>query len=515
MMDGISTQTSVSGGDGQPSIDEIIELCAVDSDLFYHTFFPKTARQETPKFHLEIDELLDGTDRLVNIQVFRGGAKTSKLRMFTAKKIAYGVAHTILYIGKSEGHAIRSINWLRTQVEHNRRYADTFQLRPGKKWQGNEAEIWHGTDDYPIWIVGMGITGSVRGINFDDFRPDLIIVDDAIDEENSSTPEQRTKIEDLILGALAKSLAPASEAPTAKLVMLQTPLNNEDCSCKALKSPGWVSAVFPCWTKETADLPLHKRESAWPSRWSSEELRQDSRNHAAINKMSLFNREMECKLTSPETSKFKIDWLQYYDALPEGMEKVLSIDPVPPKAGGSEEMAVKKPSAGTDFEAFAVVGRVRGNYYLLDYSLNRGHQPDWTITEFFRLCIRWLPNRVVVEGIAYQRTLSWLLRTAMRKARRYWLIKEILGDRRSKVTRITDSLNGITSSRRLYVRKEHVDFIEQFENYPNVKNDDLIDAVSRAIEELETGQLGEDEDEAEKLENEKQQQLPYTGAIAP
>lgn len=491
---------------------ELLELCAIDSDLFYHTFFPKTARQETPKFHLEIDELLDSTDRLVNIQVFRGGAKTSKLRMYTAKRIAFGIAHTVLYIGKSEGHAIRSINWLRSQVEHNRRFADTFKLKPGRKWQGNEAEIYHGVDNYPIWIVGMGITGSVRGINFDDFRPDLIVVDDAIDEENSATAEQRTKIEDLILGALAKSLAPKSESPTAKLVMLQTPLNAEDTSCKALKAPGWVSAVFPCWTKETADLPLNSRESAWPSRWSSEELRQDSRNHAAINKMSLFNREMECKLTSPETSKFRLEWLQYFDALPEGMEKVIAIDPVPPKM---EEQLIKKASKDTDFEAFAVVGRVRGNYYLLDYSLNRGHQPDWTVTEFFRLCYLWLPNRCIVEGIAYQRTLGWLLRTAMRKQRRHWLIKEILGDRRSKVTRITDSLNGITSSRRLYVRKEHVDFIEQFENYPNTKHDDLMDAVSRAVEELEQGQMGEDEDEFEKMEDSSRNKLTYTGVVAP
>ena len=112
-------------------------------------------------------------------------------------------------------------------------------------------------------MLCVGITGSIRGINFDDFRPDLIVIDDVIDEENSATVEQRIKIEDLILGALKDSLAPATECPDAKLVMLQTPLNREDASCKALKDDEWVSAVFGCWTPETAGLALNQQESSW------------------------------------------------------------------------------------------------------------------------------------------------------------------------------------------------------------------------------------------------------------
>ena len=52
--------------------------------------------------------------------------------------------------------------------------------------------------------------------------------DDVIDEENSATPEGRAKLEDLLYGAVKGSLAPATEFPDAKLVMLQTPLNKEE-----------------------------------------------------------------------------------------------------------------------------------------------------------------------------------------------------------------------------------------------------------------------------------------------
>jgi len=424
--------------------------------------------------------------------VFRDGAKTTILRSFAAKRIAYGLAHTILYIGKSEGHAIRSVKWLRNQVEHNRAYRETFQLRKGKKWQDIEAEIWHGTDEYPIWIMAMGITGSVRGINQDDFRPDLIIIDDVIDDENASTAEQRLKIENLILGALKESLAPASEAPHAKIVMLQTPLNKEDASCKALDDGEWTSAVFGCWTKRTANLPLNKQESSWEVRYPSETLRAQKEAAIARNKLSVFLREKECRLTSPETSAFNIDWLQYYELAPEHMTKVVAVDPVPPPT----EKQIAKGLRGKDYEVFAAVGMYKGNFYLLEYEANRGHEPDWSIATFFTFGIKWRPRTFVVETTAYQKTLAWIFKKAMKVRRQYYVIKEF-DDRRSKYDRIVDGLSGPAFNRTLFVRPTQFDFIEQFTNYPDVSHDDIIEAVSVAVSELDmTLRAPDDNDDA-------------------
>lgn len=464
------------------SHEELVKLCAVDDALFAKTFFPKTARMISPPFHKTIWTTVgESSSRLVCLWVFRGGAKTSILRMFTAKRIAYGVSHTILYIGKSEGHAARSIKWLRRQVQYNHMYAETFQLRPGNKWQDIEAEVWHGTDEYPIWIMGAGITGSVRGINEDDYRPDLIIVDDVIDEENSATPEQREKTENLILGALKESLAPRSEAPNAKLVMLQTPLNREDASAKAQTDPEWTSARFGCWTPSTEDLPLERRESIWPERWSSKTLHEEKQAAIARNKLSLFSREKECKIISPETSSFRPEWLQYYDVSPEQMNVAMAIDPVPPPS----ELQISKGMKGKDFESLAVVGSYKGKYFLLEYSFNRGHDPSWTVSEFFRLAIKWRPRIVVVEAVAYQRTLAWLLKQAMQQTRRYYVIKELV-DKRSKYDRIVDAISGPAFNGVLHVRKEHSDFIQQFSEYPDVNHDDIIESVAVALKELTT-----------------------------
>ena len=478
------------------SIEELVHLGAVDNEFFSREFFPKTTRQVSPPFHDEIWQFLESDHRLINILVFRGGAKTSLLRMYTAKRIAYGLAHTILYIGKSEGHAVRSIKWLKRQVEYNSKFSQVFQLRWGAKWQDTEAEIFRGDDAHPVWIMGTGITGSVRGINQDDFRPDLIVVDDAMNEENSATPDMRQKISDLIYGALIESLAPASESPDAKLVMLQTPQNREDASMLALKDSAWKSARFGCWTTETEGLALHQQESIWSERWASETLRKEKKEAIERNKLSLWLREKECTLISSETAAFKEKWLQYYDdtdgnsLLPAHMVKVMVIDPVPPPS----EIQVAKGMRGKDFEALAVVGRHAGKYYLLEYSINQGHDPSWTIAEFFRLAYKHNPRRIVVESVAYQRTLAWLLKQAMKHQGRYWVIKET-DDKRKKYDKIVDGLNGPASNLSFFISHSHTEFISQFCAYPDVANDDLIEAVALGVSELSGEFISEDDDE--------------------
>lgn len=478
------------------NIPELVQLCAVDSLLFQKTFFPRTVRQAPALYHGKVWSLLESNNRLVDLQVHRDGAKTSLLRMYTAKRIAYGLAHTILYIGKSENHALRSVKWIRKQVQFNTLYSSVFNLKPGSKWQDSEAEIFHGTDQYPITIVAMGITGSIRGINFDDFRPDLIVIDDVADEENSATLEQRQKIEDLVLGSLRNSLAPATESPDAKMVILQTPLNREDFSTKALTDPEFVSAVFGVWTEETKDLPLHLQESAWPARYPTATLRKEKEAAIQKNKLGLWLREKECKLISQETCDFLPSWLKYYELDPPGGVSVMSIDPVPPPS----EQEIAKGFIGKDFEVLAIITKYQGNYYLRDYMMNRGHDPDWTIMAFFTLGMMYRPRTVLVEAVAYQRTLAWILQKAMQARRQFYVLKPF-NDKRSKRNRILDGIQPLASNGKLYIKKEHVEFARQFLPYPFVENDDVIEAVANGCGELAgVAYMGDEADGVEENE---------------
>jgi predicted phage terminase large subunit-like protein len=459
---------------------ELFELGAVDTEFFYRTFFPKTFRQGTPPFLKQVNDMLDGPGRLISLQLFRGASKTTRLRAFGAKRIAYGLARTNLWVGKSQDHAIASISWLKKQIEHNRLFTETFGLRKGAKWSEEHIEIIHELFEIPITVKAYGTSGSVRGVNIDDYRPDFIGLDDILDEENTATPEQREKVKNLVYGAFKESLAPSSEAPHAKMVMLQTPLNIEDLSMETLSSPEWISERFGCWSPETEDLPLAQRVSIWPERFPTEELIEEKQNALAGNRLSIFTREKECRIITAESSSFRAEWLRYYEFPPDDdMYAVLAIDPTPPPS----EKELKQGLKNKDAECLAVVGKYGKDYYLLETSTNVGHDPSWTIAEFFRLALRYRVKRVIVESIAYQRTLAWLLKQAMDSQRIYFPISEYV-DKRKKYSRILDALAGISQHGHLYVRRSQTDFIQQFSEYPNVKHDDVLDAVSIAVSEL-------------------------------
>jgi predicted phage terminase large subunit-like protein len=490
------------------SLAELVKLCAVDSELYAKTFFPKTFRQEAPAYAKDFwSPLEDSAARMVNLLAFRGSSKTTRARTFASKRIAYGISRTILYIGASERDAIRSVQWVRTQVERNQLWRQTFRLKPGRKWEETQIELEHEGFGHTVWLLGAGITGSLRGINFDDYRPDLIVVDDPQTDEMAASLEQRDKVSDLILGAVKNSLAPATEEPNAKIVMLITPQHKDDVSQQALKDNQWVSRVVPCWTKETMDLDVDKQVSSWEVQFPTATLRADKKAAIQRNKLSIFTREMECRLISAETAQFRPMWLNIREPgiKPIGCYSVLAIDPVPPPS----ERAKAKGLRGNDWEAHYVWGRHNGEYHLLDCDRSRGHEPSWTIATAFRLARQYRVSRIVVDAVAYQKTLKWLLEQEMKRRGVYYTVIPI-DDKMQKFARITNVIGGLAAQGLLWVGSEFTNFIQQFNDYGPTYggNDDDIDASALALQDISNPYL-ERLDERGELRDDDVEQLEF------
>lgn len=475
-------------------IGEVVKLAALDNDLFARTFFPTTVRQRSPLFHFEMDARLDNPNmRKVHFRCFRGSAKTTKLRLFTAKRIAYGISKTILYIGASEAKASQSIMWLRGKVEaklgasgvyERPLFAQAFDLSFEKATE-TELKVKHGVTGETTWVLGVGITGdSIRGINFDDYRPDLIICDDIVTDENAASAEQREKISDLVLGAILNSLAPASEAPNAKIAILQTPLHSDDISARAAKSPDWNTATFGCWTRATENFPDELKQSIWEERYPTRDLRREKQEAIAINKLSVFMKEKECKLTSPEICPFKSEWLRYREGpVPLRGIAVLAIDPVPPPS----DAAVARGLRGNDFEAQVVWRRYGGNYHLVDCVINKGHEPSWSVTTALSLAYKHRVARIVLQNINYERTLKWLLEKEMTRRGVYYMLVDVAQTslQKSKYNRIVATLQPVASQGKLYVDQSQAPFIDQFVDFKmGIDHDDILDATANALMDL-------------------------------
>lgn len=457
---------------------EVAELGATDDELFCRFFFPKTFRQGFPSFHQDVDDALSNPlFRYVALKMFRGSAKTTKLRAFVSKRISYGISRTVFFVSNSQKHSIYSLKWIRRQVEYNPLWTNTFGLRKGGTWTDEWIQILHGVDEVVINILALGITGQIRGINIDDFRPDLIVLDDPDNHETTNTHEQREKTSDLIFGDLQKSLVPPTENPLAKMVALQTPLNLFDfistvsgTNPETEKPRDWHVVEVSCFDKDN--------ESTWPARYPTEFLRREKEEHIRLRKLSLWMREMEVKIIAKEESAFDVTWLKYWDdkGLPLGLVKRIAIDPA------SADPKKSKNPGKIDDQVIGVVGFKGPDVYLIEYTAEKGEMPDAAAATFMDYILRHTILRACVESVAYQRVLAWFIRKAMEHGRKFVPVKEIT-DKRAKADRIIQALRPKAAHGHLWVSIKHTKFIQQFGDYrPGVEmHDDVLDMVSIAI----------------------------------
>ena len=144
---------------------------------------------------------------------------------------------------------------------------------------------------------------------------------------------------------------------------------------------------------------------------------------------------------------------------------------------------MEKGLVNKDYECLHVVQRSGPNYYSVAYELRRGHNPSWTIATMFELLEKYDIRKILVESVAYQRTLAWLIRQAMEQRQRFWQVHEFT-DMRNKYTKIIDGLNGVAAEGHLYAPAEATDLRSQFRDYPNTTYDDVIETLALGVTEL-------------------------------
>lgn len=460
-------------------LDEAVQLAAADSIFYSHYFFRQTVRQGSPPFHRMMWNVLESPHkRFVNFRSFRGSAKTTLLRLFASKRIAYGISRTILVVGLSEEKAAETIDWIASQVEYNTEWATVFKLVKGKKWTQTDLEIEHRGYGHTVRIKALGITGSVRGVNIKDYRPDLILVDDPCDDENTATPEQREKMARLFFGALKESLVPFTEDPSAKMALAQTPLATDDLTDLCAKSPEFFTVTIGCLTDD--DFGSENCQSAWPERWSKETLVDEYTAACQINLASVWWREKMCRIVARETSAFKAEWLadNFWIVLPPQARYVIAIDPAPVRTEIARARDVQ-----TDLQAVLVKAYWKNHRYIVDYTTARDEDPDMVSRSIDRFARKYPIIRAGVEDVAYQRTLKWFLEREMKAGRCKSLhVIEIPTKQLSKdkYTRILQAHSGPGSQGLMHCHASHSEFITQWNDYPNVKFKDLLDASAIA-----------------------------------
>lgn len=303
---------------------------------------------------------------------------------------------------------------------------------------------------------------------------DYIIIDDPIkDFGGMSREDQLTFFRGVIMPALKSG---------GQMIVVGTPIDSNDLLSAIDANPIFHSAFFPAYQRDGSSI--------WPSRWSLEQLSE----RKAMMGSWLFGREYLLSRLSPETAPLKKAHLKYYSALPsEPISYFMAVDP----ALSTEETA--------DWTAI-VIGAVTSDNCLYLTEIVKAHISALTqIKEIIRLYLKWKPELIGLETVAFQKVIKeWLYEECRQRCvtcgrqESGWEqdtthkhikglslpVKELNHAAKHKNTRIM-GLQPRIEAGRLFIRAGMTDVENQVENFrlETEGEDDVLDAVA-SLEEI-------------------------------
>ena len=219
--------------------------------------------------------------------------------------------------------------------------------------------------------------------------------------------------------------------------------------------------------------------SLWPERFSLEKL---AEIRATLGPYK-FGCQYQNDPKDSESAAFMSSWLRYYQLLPNGNlvlddgEEVkrnelflyMVIDPAASPGNRSDRTAVVV--TGVDY-----IGRI----FILDAVAIR-KDPYEALRDVFKIYEKWRPPAVGIEQIAFQKLLIQPLDRMAKEVGKWMPIREVRGSQAAgaKETRINQVVGETFASGRAFIRKEMVDFIDEYSWFPDkTTTRDLLDAYS-------------------------------------
>lgn len=318
------------------------------------------------------------------IGIPRGFAKTTLIKLFVVYCILFSKKKCIVVVSYAEDHAINIIKDVCSYLEHpnikilfgvwnlnierNQNTCKIFNFR-GRK----------------IILAALGSNGSIRGMNLDDARPDLMIFDDYQKKTESENEELSKKLYADMMGTWLKSKSPfgclyifvANMYPTVGSILKKLK-NNRD------------------WTSFVVGGILEDGTSLWEELQPIEQLLNEYQSDLEAGCPEVFLSEVLNDENAGLKAGIDITKIPIFpfgeEELPQG--RAIVIDP-----------ATDKPNS--DYNGIGLVGLYDGKGALEEVDLGR-YSPLELIKRALLLGFRTSTRLVTVEDVALQSTyLFW------------------------------------------------------------------------------------------------------------
>lgn len=266
----------VETADVAADIRQIRSLLRLDCEFFVEFFLHEQLDMPVPEFHTEIWGLLtDQEKERILLTIPRDHAKTTLAKLVVIWYWLFTTHRFCIYLSNTSPIAKNAckdiIDFLSTP-----NFIKVFGRV--KMIKSSEQEgLW--SFDLPMpngkikrcILRGIGWNQQMRGINIDNQRPDIAVIDDVEDNEVVDSPTQQKKLDKWMFGPFLKALARKK-----KILWLGNMLSKTCLLARLSRSKKWNPVVFGAIVKDSESgelVPL------WPDKWTIEALREDYKEY--------------------------------------------------------------------------------------------------------------------------------------------------------------------------------------------------------------------------------------------
>jgi len=213
-----------------------------------------------PPFHRTLWKHCCSDDSRVALAAPRGNAKsTAVTHAYTIGNVLLGDRDFVLIISDTETQAAQFLGDIKAEFQDNDALIKQFGIK--KKFiKDTEADIIVESMAGKFRIIAKGSEQKVRGLKWNNKRPNLIVIDDAENDESVMNPERREKFRNWFLNAL---LPCGSDHCIYRMV--GTILHLDSMLNRLLSDKTWRSDLWAAHNNDFTEL-------LWPEKFPRERL---------------------------------------------------------------------------------------------------------------------------------------------------------------------------------------------------------------------------------------------------
>lgn len=158
-------------------------------------------------------------------------------------------------------------------------------------------------------VKGYGAASGVRGSKEMGIRPQLVVFDDVVSDEDARSPTIISSIEDTIYKAVSKALDPTRQ----KQIWLGTPFNQNDPIYKAAESGRWEVACYPIAQDFDGTTTRENFKGSWEERFNYDYVKDEYDTAMAIGRPDDFYKELMLRISNSDDRLIPEKSIRRYD----------------------------------------------------------------------------------------------------------------------------------------------------------------------------------------------------------